>query len=100
MKLQHLKVPVAPESSSGCHSCKHALLELLKLWYKRSLTGSTVFRNVSGRSIHGIVLLLFHVGSNDTATRQLRTIKRDSMQLGAMLKGYEAQVVVFSILSE
>lgn len=29
MKLQHLEVPLAPEGSGGCHSCKHAQLEEL-----------------------------------------------------------------------
>lgn len=43
-------------------------------------------------------LLVFHVGFNDIATRQLLTVKRDSMSLGAMLKGSGAQVVFSSIL--
>lgn len=39
------------------------------------------------------LLLLVHVGSNHAVARQLRTIKRDYVSLGATLKGSGAQVV-------
>ena len=43
-------------------------------------------------------LLLFHVGTNDTARGDLESIECDYMALGAMVKGMEAQVVFSSIL--
>jgi len=42
-------------------------------------------------------LLLSNVGSNAPVTRQLRTIKRDYMPLGATLKGFGA-LVKFSFI--
>ncbi|XP_074991813.1 uncharacterized protein LOC142074828 isoform X2 [Calonectris borealis] len=42
--------------------------------------------------------LLFHVGTNDVATKSLRSIKRDFRALGRMLKTSGAQVVFSSIL--
>ncbi|KAJ7415109.1 hypothetical protein BTVI_39404 [Pitangus sulphuratus] len=43
-------------------------------------------------------LLLFHMGTNDTARGDLESIKRDYVALGAMVKGMEAQVVFSPIL--
>ncbi|PKU33654.1 zinc finger swim domain-containing protein 6- hypothetical protein [Limosa lapponica baueri] len=45
-------------------------------------------------------LLLFHVGTNDTARGDPESIKHDYVALGAMVKGIEAQVVFSSILLE
>lgn len=42
--------------------------------------------------------LLFHMGTNDVATKNLRLTKRDFRAMGRMLKNLEAQVVVSSIL--
>ena len=43
-------------------------------------------------------LLLFHVGTNDTATENLDSIKSDYRALGPVVKGMRAQVVFSSIL--
>lgn len=37
--------------------------------------------------------LLFHVQSNEAATKRFQNIKRDSMSIRRMLNGLEAQVV-------
>ena len=43
-------------------------------------------------------MLLFHVGTSDTAVSNLKYIKSDYKELGAAVKNSEAQVVFSSIL--
>jgi len=44
------------------------------------------------------LLLLFHVGTNDTASQKVGRIKEDFKALGVKAKSFDAQVIFSSIL--